>query len=74
MCIRDRPVKDLIGNGSTGNVIVYQYDYNVNGRSGTKTILVALQLTNLIKYEPEGFDFDVLEPVATDNNGVSADF
>ena len=55
-----QPIKDLIGNGSTGNVIVYQYDYNVNGRTGTKTILVAVQVTNLIKYEPEGIDFDVI--------------
>ena len=69
------PIKDLIGNGSEGNVIVYQYDWNVSGRSGTKTILIAVQVTNLIKYVPETeVDFDILEPVAKDNEPVSADF
>jgi len=68
-------IKDLIGNGSEGNVIVYQYDWNVSGRSGTKTILIAVQVTNLIKYVPETeVDFDVLEPVAKTEEPVSADF
>jgi len=67
------PVKDLIGNGSEGNIIVYQYDWNVSGRSGTKTILIAIQVTNLIKYIPQTeVDFDIL-PV-TNNEPVSADF
>src|SRR5210317_699231 len=26
------PIKDLIGNESEGNIIVYQYDWNVSGR------------------------------------------
>ena len=68
------PIKDLIGNGSEGNIIVYQYDWNVSGRSGTKTILIAVQITNLIKYIPQTeVDFDIL-PVTSDNNVVSADF
>ena len=67
------PVKDLIGNGSEGNIIVYQYDWNVSGRTGTKTILIAIQVTNLIKYVPQTeVDFDIL-PV-TNNEPVSADF
>jgi len=69
------PVKDLIGNGSSGNIIVYQYDWNVSGRSGTKTILIAVQVTNLIKYVPQTeVDFDILEPVANKEEPVSADF
>jgi len=69
------PIKDLIGNGSSGNIIVYQYDWEVSGRTGTKTILIAVQVTNLIKYVPQTeVDFDILEPVASDNNVVSADF
>ena len=68
------PIKDLIGNGSSGNIIVYQYDWEVSGRTGTKTILIAVQVTNLIKYVPQTeIDFDILEPVATDGT-VSADF
>ena len=69
------PIKDLIGNGSAGNIIVYQYDWEVSGRTGRKTVLIAVQVTDLIKYVPlESVDFDVLEPVANDNNEVSSDF
>jgi len=69
------PIKDLIGNGSKGNVIAYTYKYDVAGRTGFKTILIAIQVTDLIKYIPEAeVDFDVLEPTASDNNVVSADF
>ena len=69
------PIKDLIGNGSTGNVIVYSYDWEVSGRTGRKSVLIAVQITNLIKYVPEStVDFDILEPVANDNDTVSADF
>jgi len=68
------PIKDLIGNGSKGNVIVYSYDWEVSGRTGRKSVLIAIQVTNLIKYVPEStVDFDILEPVAN-NNEVSAEF
>ena len=41
--------------------MVYQYDWNVSGRSGTKTILVAVQVTDYIEYKDEGaVDFDVI--------------
>ena len=69
------PIKDLIGNGSSGNIIVYQYDWEVSGRTGRKTVLIAVQVTNLIKYVPEtSVDFDILEPVANNNETASADF
>jgi hypothetical protein len=68
------PIKDLIGNGSSGNVIVYSYDWEVSGRTGRKSVLIAVQVTNLIKYVPEStVDFDVLEPIAN-QEPVSADF
>jgi hypothetical protein len=54
---------------------VYQYDWAVSGRTGRKTVLIAVQVTDLIKYVPETeVDFDILEPVAKDNEPVSADF
>jgi len=56
-----QPVKDLIGNGSSANVILYSYPWTVGETSGIKTILIAVQVTNLIKYEPEGVDFDIVE-------------
>jgi len=55
------PLSDPIGNGSTGNLIVYSYDWSTAGRSGRKTILIAVQVTNLIEYNPEtSIDFDLV--------------
>lgn len=70
-----QPIKDLIGNGSFGNVIAYTYDYNVGGKIGQKSIMTAVQVTELIKYIPQSeVDFDILEPVANKEETVSADF
>ncbi len=56
-----RPLEGLIGTGSKGHIIVYQYDWNVSGKTGTKTILVAVQVTDYIEYKDEGaIDFDVI--------------
>jgi hypothetical protein len=58
----------LIGNGSIGNVMVYCSPYEIklpNGKiskSGTSTMLVAVQVTDLIRYERKSdnfVDFDV---------------
>jgi len=52
---------DGIGNGSTGNVMVYSYDWNVAGKSGRKTILIAVQVMDLKEYNPEAtIDFDIV--------------
>ena len=52
---------DGIGNGSKGNVMVYSYDWTVAGKTGRKTILIAVQVTDLVEYNPEAtMDFDVL--------------
>ena len=69
-----KPIKDLLGNGSEGNIIVYQYDWEVQGRTGRKTVLIAVQVTKLLKYIPEAtVDFDVLDQVSP-LAPVSADF
>lgn len=48
-----------IGNGSIGNVIVWQYEYEYAGRKGVGSSLTAVQVTKLEKYEPSGsVDFD----------------
>lgn len=53
-----------IGNGSTGNVIVRQYNYEAMGRKGVATMLEAVQVTNLVKFESTGgVDFDVIDGV-----------
>jgi len=70
-----RPLEGLIGNGSKGNIIVYQYDWNVSGRTGTKTILVAVQVTDYIAYiEESAVDFDVLLKPDQEDMEANTDF
>lgn len=40
-----------IGNGSVGNVVVFQYPYKAAGREGIANSLTAVQITTLEKYE-----------------------
>ena len=42
-----------LGNGSVGNVRIYQYEYNVAGRTGIASMLMAVQVTKLKEYEPK---------------------
>ena len=41
----------IIGNGSRGNVILRQYEYEFGGRKGIGTMLEAVQVTSLEVYE-----------------------
>jgi len=43
----------IIGNGSKGKVKVYQYQWTKGARSGISTIFIALQVTDLVEYNPE---------------------
>jgi hypothetical protein len=52
-------IKADIGNGSTGNVMAYSYDWEFAGNTGRKTVLIAVQVTDLVAYTPTE-DFDVL--------------
>lgn len=62
-------ITDPIGNGSTGNVMVYSYDWSTGGRSGRKSVLIAVQVTDLVAYNPEAsVDFDL---VVGENNTQS---
>jgi len=64
-------ITDGIGNGSTGNVMVYSYDWSVAGKSGRKTILIGLQVMDLKPYNPEEtIDFDLV--VSEDDNQAPA--
>ena len=59
-----------IGNGSTGNVIVWQAPYEAVGRKGISSSLTAVQVTNLVEYTAGGVDFDIVEgaePVASED-------
>lgn len=57
-----QPLTKLVGNGSTGNVKLFQAPYNFKGRKGVSTVLTAVQVTDLKVYEPNtGVDFDVID-------------
>lgn len=49
----------MIGNGSVGNVIIYQYNYDVAGRKGVGCSLSAIQVVELKQYT--GTDFDIID-------------
>lgn len=50
-----------IGNGSRGNVIVWQAPYDTMGRKGVSSSLTAIQVTDLEVYTPQAsVDFDVV--------------
>jgi hypothetical protein len=56
------PIKADIGNGSVGNVMVYSYDWSFGGKSGRKSVLIAVQVSTLVPYTPiEDFDVMVTE-------------
>jgi len=53
----------VLGNGSVGNVRVYQYDYEIAGRKGIASMLMAVQVTTLKEYapKPREDDFEMTE-------------
>lgn len=52
----------IIGNGSIGNIRVYQYEYkNDAGQTGIANVLMSIQLTKLIKYTPKPREDDFEE-------------
>ena len=61
-----------IGNGSVGNVIVWQAPYDVAGRSGIASSLTAVQITDLVEFNGGGVDFDIVAG-GTDEPAPSAD-
>lgn len=52
-----------IGNGSRGNIRVFQYEYDNEGSKGIASVLMAIQLTKHIVYTPgpREDDFDMEE-------------
>jgi hypothetical protein len=69
---------DTLGNGSKGNVRVYQYPYNVAGKEGIATMLMAVQITELFEFtpKPREDDFAMVETKVVkvaDNQEVGKD-
>lgn len=67
-----------LGNGSVGNVRIYQYDYEVGGRKGVASMLMAVQVTELRQYDPKPRedDFEMTETKVikvADNQDVDDD-
>ena len=58
-----------LGNGSIGNVIVFQYPWEQAGRSGIASSLTAIQVTELEIYKPDSVGFEAIggseEPAET---------
>ena len=57
------PFNDVrtIGNGSVGNVILFQYPWSNAGRSGVSSSLTAMQITTHEVYTPStGVEFDAV--------------
>lgn len=50
-----------LGNGSIGNVLVYQYPYETAGRTGVAASLTAVQVVKFEEYTGGGEDFDVID-------------
>lgn len=44
---------NTIGNGSKGNVRLFQYDYEIAGRKGKASMLMAVQVTELNEFRPK---------------------
>jgi hypothetical protein len=51
----------IIGNGSIGNVQVFQYPYDTAGRKGVATTLSGVQVVKLVQYNPDNSGFSVVE-------------
>ena len=61
-----------IGNGSTGNVIVYQMNYEFGGRKGITNILTAVQVTDLVEYSGgTSLDFDIVDAAPAGDSDAS---
>lgn len=67
--------KHLIGNGTVGNVKVYQYPYEMMGRKGIGSSLTAVQIVDLVAYTGGGNnqDFEAIDGdmVADESNSVA---
>lgn len=73
----NNPMTKVLGNGSKGNVKVLQYDWVVGDKKGTKSIIGAIQVIELVEYKRENLDFSVVEekdPVKSIGQVLQSDF
>ena len=60
-----------IGNGSMGNVVVYQYPYETMGRKGIATSLTAVQITKMEVYTA-AVEFEPVVDLASEDSKAEA--
>jgi hypothetical protein len=61
-----------LGNGSVGNVMLFQYPYEVAGRKGVSSILSKVQVVDHKVYQPDtGTDFDIVGDVEEPKGDVT---
>jgi len=68
-----QPVTEVsnIGNGSMGNVVVYQYPYETMGRKGIATSLTAVQITKMEVYTA-AVEFEPVVDLASGDSNTEA--
>jgi len=69
---------NTLGNGSIGNIRLFQYDYEIAGRSGVASMLMAIQVTLFKEFtpKPREDDFEMTETKVikmADNQDVDED-
>ena len=65
-----------VGNGSIGNVQLFQKNWEMNGRKGVKSELKAIQVTKLVVYKAQGglaFEATGKTEVISSGEGPTAD-
>lgn len=69
---------DSIGNGSIGNIRIFQYEYTNEGKKGIASVLMAVQLIKHLVYTAPARDDDFeeteTETVDADKEAYSEDF
>jgi len=64
-----------VGNGSVANVRLFQYDYTYQGKEGRANMLMAIQVTHLLKYEQkpqeDAFKMTEMKVITIGDNQVS---
>jgi hypothetical protein len=67
---------NTIGNGSVGNVRIFQYEYpKEGGGKGIASVLMGIQVTKHLVYhaKPRDDDFDMTDSEVIDNTGTDED-
>lgn len=63
-----------LGNGSIANIRIFQYEFKNDDGPGLATVLMALQVTKHVKYEPKDSDDDFdMQEMDEDDEGFESE-